>query len=274
MPVNANFYYKIPKDASYVTLRNQNRMLYANYVIQQNNTQEGCQKTMGLQNGLPADADILPKLIEGARETTVAERDAAIASEDCPVVSIPVVVVDPYLTDKIYASLTTSASDYQAAATGSWVKITSTEYSALKTTVLNTTTVGADNTLMAGLTQGIVTTTSIFANRYNGTSRVAIPTSSYFFAVSFVTNRDNQTGIRIFVNANSTSNTGYNQQGDSLPATTVPSGSAQQYYVLKGQSTATSASNTTSLAAYSPSTGASTGIQVTDDPVVQTNRID
>lgn len=273
MPINANFYYKIPKDASYVTLRNQNRMLYANYRIQQNNVQQGCQGVTRLQDGGVADADIIPKLLEGARETTALEIQVDISSAACPV-SIPVVIVNPYLTDKIYLALTTSAAAYQAAAAGDWVKVTSTEYAALKTGVTSTTTVGADNTLMAGATQGIVALTSIFANRYNGTSRVAIPTNNYFFAVAFVTNRDNQTGIRIFVNTNSTSTTGYVQQGTALPATTVPSGTVTQYYVLKGQSTATSASNSTSIAAYSPSTVTTTGIQVTTDPVVATNAID
>lgn len=96
-----NSTYKIPKDASYVTLRNQNRMLYANYVIQQNNVQQGCQVRAELQNGGVADADIIPKLLEGARETTAAERDAAIASESCPVtiVSIPPIIVINYNTD-------------------------------------------------------------------------------------------------------------------------------------------------------------------------------
>lgn len=89
MPVNANFYFKIPKDASYVTLRNQNRMLYANYRIQQNNTQQGCQGVMRLENGGVADADIIPKLLEGARETTAAEIQIDISSASCRIASTP-----------------------------------------------------------------------------------------------------------------------------------------------------------------------------------------
>lgn len=85
MPVQANFIYKVPKDASYVTLRNQNRMLFANYRIQQNNVQQGCQMRVALENGGVADADIIPKLLEGARETTASEIDTIIASEACPV---------------------------------------------------------------------------------------------------------------------------------------------------------------------------------------------
>jgi hypothetical protein len=93
-----NSTYKIPKDASYVTLRNQNRILYANYVIQQNNVQQGCQIRAELQNGGVADADMIPKLLEGARATTAAERDAEIASDTC-VVTIPPIIIINYNTD-------------------------------------------------------------------------------------------------------------------------------------------------------------------------------
>lgn len=99
MPVNANFTYKIPKDASYVTLRNQNRMLYANYRIQQNNTQQGCQGTMRLENGGVADADIVPKLLEGARETTTEEITTILASEECPVVASSAPAPAPVITN-------------------------------------------------------------------------------------------------------------------------------------------------------------------------------
>lgn len=91
MSVNVNFTYKTPKDASFVTLRNQNRMLYANYIIQQNNVDDGCQIRVGLQNGGVADADIVSKLLEGARETTVEERDVIRASEACAVAEVPVI---------------------------------------------------------------------------------------------------------------------------------------------------------------------------------------
>jgi hypothetical protein len=89
--MSGSFIYKIPKDASYVTLRNQNRMLYANYIIQQNNVEDGCQLRVALQNGGVADADIVPKLLEGARETTIEERDRILASEACAVVEVPVI---------------------------------------------------------------------------------------------------------------------------------------------------------------------------------------
>jgi hypothetical protein len=88
--MSANFIYKIPKDASYVTLRNQNRMLYANYILQQNNVEDGCQLRVALENGEVADGSIVPKLLEGARETTVEERDRILASETCPEIEVGV----------------------------------------------------------------------------------------------------------------------------------------------------------------------------------------
>jgi hypothetical protein len=81
MPINTN----LPTDASFVTRRNQNRILYANYILQQKNVNQGCQLRVRLENGGVADADILPKLLEGARETTEEERDAILASQTCSV---------------------------------------------------------------------------------------------------------------------------------------------------------------------------------------------
>jgi hypothetical protein len=89
--MSVNYTYKIPKDASFVTMRNQNRMLYANYIIQHNNVDDGCQIRVALQNGGVADADIVPKLLEGARETSVEERDRILASESCPVPPQPII---------------------------------------------------------------------------------------------------------------------------------------------------------------------------------------
>jgi hypothetical protein len=115
MPLGVNYTYKIPKDASYVTLRNQNRMLYANYRIQQNNVQEGCQGFMRLENGGPADADIIPRLLEGARETTAAEIQEVLNSESCPVAApVPAPIVSTGIGGSISFTLdgvnTTSVS--------------------------------------------------------------------------------------------------------------------------------------------------------------------
>jgi hypothetical protein len=85
MALGFNSTYKTPKDASFVTVRNQNRMIYANAVLQQKNQTDGCKVTVGLQNGEVAPGGLHPRLLEGARETTAAERDAILASGSCPV---------------------------------------------------------------------------------------------------------------------------------------------------------------------------------------------
>jgi len=110
-----------------VTLRNQNRMLYANYIIQQNTLDEGCQLRMGLQNGRVADSDLVPKLLEGARETTGEERDRILASESCPIppqpTPTPVVIPGPvaaYLpTNGTTSTWTDTAGTLNATMTGS-----------------------------------------------------------------------------------------------------------------------------------------------------------
>ena len=229
----SEFVYKIPKDASYVTLRNQNRMIYANYRIQQNNVQQGCQIRVALENGGVADADIIPKLLEGARETTAAEVQIDISSGACPVANIPDVAVDPYLTDKIYASLTTSAASYKAATTGSWVAITSTEYTALQTNVTNTTVAGVDTTTLDNIGGSGFIASDFIVTHASGS--VAIPTNSYFFAVVVKIKNPTTTilnGFRAYTNNSTSSYDGFVQRGNILPVLTA----GMNYLVLKGAS--------------------------------------
>ena len=82
-----------PVDSSRLTHIKNNKMIYANYIIQRNNVQQGCQGVMQIENGGVAEGNIICKLLDGARETTTTERDAILASETCPVISsIPVVI--------------------------------------------------------------------------------------------------------------------------------------------------------------------------------------
>lgn len=234
-----NSTYKIPKDASYVTLRNQNRMLYANYVIQQNNVQQGCQVRAELQNGGVADGDIIPKLLEGARATTAAERDAEVASEACPVTVTP---VDPYLTDKIYLSLTTNAAAYKAAASGTWVAVTSIEYTTIQTNVTNTSLCGLDSTTL-GTIGGDGFTAGDFAVT-NTPSSVAtnVPANSYFFAFSIkikATPTTTLNAFRVYTNNSTSTYSGFIQRGQVLPALS----GGLNYFVLKGVSNVSAATN-------------------------------
>lgn len=75
--------------ASFLTMVRQNRVLYANYLTKQQTTEEGCTATIGLENGGVAAADIIPKLLEGARYTSSEERDRILASTACPVAAAP-----------------------------------------------------------------------------------------------------------------------------------------------------------------------------------------
>lgn len=81
-----NSTYKIPLPSSRLTEIRQNRMLYANYIskIQANN--QGCDTARtGMEDGNVAPGSIVPDLLDGARNTTSAERDRILASTACPV---------------------------------------------------------------------------------------------------------------------------------------------------------------------------------------------
>lgn len=79
-------------DASELTQRRQNKTLYANYIVQQENVASGCKLAVGLQNGHVADANIIPKLAEGALETSLAERALILANGACSSHSGPTVI--------------------------------------------------------------------------------------------------------------------------------------------------------------------------------------
>ena len=170
-----NSTYKIPKDASYVTLRNQNRMLYANYSIQQYNVRQGCQVRAELQNGGVADADMIPKLLEGAIATTVTERDAEIASGTC-VVTIPPVIVINYNTDVLTFARR-----------------------------LNTLYGGATITPTSG---GALTINSQSVGNYEYTSRSGNTTISSFVDSDWFSSTEDTVSSWIIVNGNLTINTG------------------------------------------------------------------
>jgi hypothetical protein len=87
--------YRFPGPSSELTQIRKNRMIYANYLIQQQNVKLGSQATMGLENGLVAAGSIMPQLQLGAVYTTVAERERILtssASRDPPSISaIPLI---------------------------------------------------------------------------------------------------------------------------------------------------------------------------------------
>lgn len=260
MPVNANFYYKTAKDASYVTLRNQNRMLYANYRIQQNNVQQGCQIRVGLENGGVADYDIIPKLLEGALATTAAEIQIDISSAACPVTTVPV-VNNPYASDKIYQSLTTSQAAYQAAAIGTWVSVTSAEYTTLQTNVASTSIAGVNNTDFESTFAGNYSAFNlIVANRSNAVA-AAVLGNTYLYAFAIVaalpTISRALDSIYVYTNGSTSTYSGFSIVG-SGPLPSLVAG--RNYFVRKGVA-AVSAATDGLLAISAPGDGTAAGSQ-------------
>ncbi len=217
------------KDSSILTLRNQNRVIYANYVAQQKRVDGGCQNRIKLETGNTGDYSIIPKLLEGARETTASEKDSYISLNSCPIA----VVIDPYATDKIYLALTTNQATYKSASIGTWVKISSTEYDALQTNVLNTTIGGVDSTTLSNIGGSGFIASDFIVTHSSGS--VALPTSSYFFAVVVKVKSPTTAtldGFRAYTNNSTSSYDGFVQRGGTLPALTA----GTNYFVLKGAS--------------------------------------
>lgn len=230
------------KDASSITLRNQNRMLYANYIVQQKRVEGGCQLRVQLENGGTADFSIIPKLLQGAQETTVLEAQTDISANLCPTLSIP--IPDPYLSDAIYISLTPANQIlYKAASSGTWLAISSTEYTALQTNVSGTSLVGTDSSTFSSITGGSFTQQN-FAAANNDTSftpKIAANTYLFAFAIriksTVTTTLDN---IRVYANNSTSVYSGFLMVGSSpIPAPVA----GTNYYVYKGQASVNAATD-------------------------------
>jgi hypothetical protein len=143
-------------------------------------------------------------------------------------------------SDAIVASLTTSLAAYNAAANDDWVKITSTEWTALQTNVTGTLKAGASDTILSSTGAGLAQTGAAFvANSAQGTSPTgnspAIQAKQYLygFAFNWALNQTTE-NIRVYTNNTIANGTGFNQVGSLLPDT-ASIGIA--YYVRKGAST-------------------------------------
>jgi len=225
------------KDASSITLQNQNRTLYANYVIQKNRVDNGCQMRVTLENGGVGESSILTKIKQGEIVTTVSERNNDLALNACPVVSAA--PPDPYLSDKIYLALTTNASVYKSASSGSWVSITSAEYAAVQTSVANTSLSGLNaNTFNNGTFLGAYTLQNYFTTNRVDPIAPAIPANNYVYAFAIILKTDSLTtaitNLRVYTNNNTSVYSNFSQIGNSpLPSTVV---AGKNYFVLKGVS--------------------------------------
>jgi hypothetical protein len=221
------------KDASSIILRNQNKTLYANYIIQQTKFQGGCLGRITLESGRTGDYSIVIKLKEGEQLTTLLEQQTDVSANLCPVLSTPS-LPDPYLSDQIYLSLTTNQAVYRAAALGAWIPVTSTEYSAIQTSVTNTTLVGATTTLLNNaISQSLSASASMFISNFKDTTQPAIPANSYIFAAAFQwRDSTSKSDIQLYANTNSAApTTGYSKVGGYFPSTGA---TGVQYYIRKG----------------------------------------
>jgi hypothetical protein len=141
--------------------------------------------------------------------------------------------------DKIAASLTTSLAAYNAAATGAWVKITSTEYTNLQTNVTGTSVAGLTTTNLNSIASTNFTSSSLsFCNRTSA-GAPSIVANQYVYAFAIYTG-SSLSDIRVYANNSTSTYSGFNQLGGTLPATTT---SSRNYYVLKGVSTVSAATD-------------------------------
>ena len=141
-------------------------------------------------------------------------------------------------SDNIAKSLSTSLSAYNSAESGSWVKITSTEYNDLQTNVSGTSFAGTTPSTYStiGTSTNFTSGSLIFTNIVSSATP-SIPSNSYIYAVAFYFNGVNSS-ISVYANSSTTSYTGFSKIGGTLPTTTT----GNNYYVLKGGSNLTTTS--------------------------------
>jgi hypothetical protein len=141
--------------------------------------------------------------------------------------------------DAIAESLTTSLSAYNSASDGSWIKITSDEYTELQSNVGSTSVAGATASTMTAIgTSTNFTVGSLIFTNVVSAATPAIPANSYVYAVSFYFNGTNST-VSVYANDSTSSYTNFTKVGATLPTTTA----GLNYYVLKGSSTTTASSD-------------------------------
>jgi hypothetical protein len=215
------------------------RVIYANYVQRRQLVEEG--RLLGVNVYPPNnDASIIPLIKGGEIHTTPEELASYLGNVNQQAdESAPEPPPSPP-SDAILASLTTSLADYNAAADGDWVKITTTEYGNLKTNVTGTNRAGSSDAYLSlanGSGLSVTDQSAIVANTAT-TNTPAIAANNYVYACAIVYGRNVQaTDMRVFTNTNSASFTGFNQVGSVLPGTTLGgAGSDTNCYVLKGVS--------------------------------------
>lgn len=234
------------KDSSFLTQQRQNRAIYADYIAQKQRVDSGCLLHVNLENGSTGEASILTKIKLGELDTTTTSRDLILSNTACPTIAQAQTQapVNPYASDNIYLSLTTSASSYSNASIGSWVPVTASEYSAIQNNVSNTTVAGLSSNLFAtGTYSGGFTQLDFFAaNTSNATLTPTIPANYYFYAFAIIIRSPlniTMSNLNVYTNNSATTFSNFTQKGSSLPSVV----GGKNYYVLKGVSAVNAATD-------------------------------
>jgi hypothetical protein len=141
--------------------------------------------------------------------------------------------------DRIADFLTTSLSAYTSATKGSWVRITSNEYTSLSSNISNTSIAGANSNVITAIgTDDKFWNGPLMFTNIVSSNTPAIPANSYLYAVQFRYNTANS-NVQVYANDSTTSYTNFSQVGSDLPVTT----SGYNYYVLKGASNTTASTD-------------------------------
>jgi hypothetical protein len=145
--------------------------------------------------------------------------------------------------DAIAASLTTSLAAYTAAATGTWVSVTSTEYNAMKTAISGTSVSGNSDGQYLSLSTNWTTPgflgTGPFggANVVRGPSNPGIPANNYLYAFVFYLGNKTGVTIRVFTNNSAATYSNFTQVGTDI----TPQVNGNNYLIIKGSTTQTGA---------------------------------
>jgi len=163
--------------------------------------------------------------------------------ETNPVISATVSIIDATNTatamatinlndlDDIESFLSTSQTDYVAAADGDWVEVTAVEYNALASSLNEVTKVSTSD---ADYNQGSTTTTGASFTLANNNG-VTMPNGSYVFAFKYDYQTADVTTIKVKQSSTSV-DMGYQDLGGTLSSSNL----GDSYFVLKGNNSPTS----------------------------------
>lgn len=145
----------------------------------------------------------------------------------------------------ITTSLTTSLNAYNSASNGSWVSVTSNEYTALQTNVSNTSLGMTTTAQLALCSNGTFSSSAYLATNVTDVYAPAIPANSYVYAAAYRYALAGQTGLQLYRNTASNVYSNFTQVGGDLPTTV----NGYNYVVLK-DSNAAPVSNASLAAMY------------------------